>query len=223
LLKLFIVTADAKKNGNLLKELEADRFEIKQAVSCVLAYPSLFEFAPDIILLDFLSLKAEQSEWEIPEDVLLDKNPLVMGLLPADDYEDIALKPGLDDFIRWPGSVNELKVRLARLAEKWGMGEPGIIKAGDLIIDTLGCEVTLAGQLLELTFREFELLKFLAQNRGRVFSREALLNKVWGYDYYGGDRTVDVHITRLRGKIEDSTHTFVETVRNIGYRFKRRF
>ncbi|MEN8493430.1 response regulator transcription factor [Dehalococcoides sp. THU3] len=223
MLKLFIVTADTKKMGSLLRELEADRFEIKQAASFVLAYPLLAEFVPDIVLLDFLSLKTEESEWEIPENVSLAKNPLIMGLLPADDYEEIALKPGLDDFIRWPGSVNELKVRLVRLAEKWGMSEPGIIRAGDLIIDTLGCEVTLSGRLLDLTFREFELLKFLAQNRGRVFSREALLNKVWGYDYYGGDRTVDVHITRLRGKIEDSSHTFVETVRNIGYRFKRRF
>ena len=223
MLKLFIITADIKKIGNLLRELEADRFEIKQAASFVLAYPLLSEVAPDIILLDFTSLQNEPSEWEIPEDVHLDRNPLVMGLLPVDDYENIALKPGLDDFIRWPGSMGELKVRLARLAEKWGMSEPGIIKAGDLVIDTLGCEVTLSGRLLDLTFREFELLKFLAQNRGRVFSREALLNKVWGYDYYGGDRTVDVHITRLRGKIEDSSHTFVETVRNIGHRFKRRF
>ena len=71
-----------------------------------------------------------------------------------------------------------------------------------------------------LTFREYELLKFLAGNRGRVFTREALLNKVWGYDYYGGDRTVDVHIRRLRSKTEDSNHAFIETVRNIGYRFK---
>ena len=77
----------------------------------------------------------------------------------------------------------------------------------------MGCKV------VELTFKEYELLKFLASNRGRVYTREALLNKVWGYDYYGGDRTVDVHVRRLRSKIEDSKRTFIETVRNIGYRF----
>jgi two-component system alkaline phosphatase synthesis response regulator PhoP len=71
-----------------------------------------------------------------------------------------------------------------------------------------------------LTFREYQLLKFLASNKGKVFTREALLNKVWGWDYYGGDRTVDVHIRRLRSKIEDPTHTFIETVRNIGYRLR---
>ena len=78
----------------------------------------------------------------------------------------------------------------------------------------------MAGRLLALTFKEYELLKLLATNKGKVFTRESLLNEVWGYDYYGGDRTVDVHIRRLRSKIEDPTHTFIETVRNIGYKFK---
>jgi two-component system alkaline phosphatase synthesis response regulator PhoP len=75
-------------------------------------------------------------------------------------------------------------------------------------------------RLVNLTFMEYELLKFLATNKGRVFSRSKLLDEIWGYDYYGGDRTVDVHIRRLRSKIEDATHTFISTVRNIGYRFK---
>ncbi len=72
-----------------------------------------------------------------------------------------------------------------------------------------------------MTFKEYELLKFLAKDQGRVFTRETLLNKVWGYDYFGGDRTVDVHVRRLRSKIELSGQTFIETVRNIGYRFKK--
>ena len=76
------------------------------------------------------------------------------------------------------------------------------------------------GVVVELTFKEYELLKLLAGHPGRVYTREVLLDKIWGYDYYGGDRTVDVHIRRLRSKIEDSNHIFIETVRNIGYRFK---
>ena len=90
-----------------------------------------------------------------------------------------------------------------------------------LVIDLANCEVRVGGKIVELTFKEYELLKFLARDRGRVFSREALLNKVWGYDYFGGDRTVDVHVRRLRSKIEISGQTFIETVRNIGYRFKK--
>ena len=88
------------------------------------------------------------------------------------------------------------------------------------MIDLARCEVSVNDEPVLLTFKEYELLKFLASNKDRVFTRESLLNKVWGYDYYGGDRTVDVHIRRLRSKIEDSTHTFIETVRNVGYKFR---
>jgi DNA-binding response OmpR family regulator len=95
------------------------------------------------------------------------------------------------------------------------------IQCGDLVIDLANCEVRVGGKVVELTFKEYELLKFLAKDRGRVFTREALLHKVWGYDYFGGDRTVDVHVRRLRSKIEDSGQTFIETVRNIGYRFTK--
>ena len=75
------------------------------------------------------------------------------------------------------------------------------------------------GRPIDLTYKEVELLRFLATNQDKVFTREALLNRVWGYDFYGGARTVDVHIRRLRSKIEDRTHSFIETVRNVGYRF----
>ena len=91
---------------------------------------------------------------------------------------------------------------------------------GDLKIDQARCEVSVGEKLVSLTFKEYELLKFLVTNRGRVFTRESLLDKVWGFDYFGGDRTVDVHVRRLRSKIEDAEHSFIETVRGIGYRFK---
>ena len=108
-----------------------------------------------------------------------------------------------------------------KLAAKTSRGkEDTIIKAGDLAIDPIRCEVEVGGRLMALTFKEYELLKLLATNKGKVFTREALLNEIWGYDYYGGDRTVDVHIRRLRSKIEDPEHSFIDTVRNIGYKFK---
>jgi two-component system alkaline phosphatase synthesis response regulator PhoP len=94
------------------------------------------------------------------------------------------------------------------------------IRCGDLVIDSTKCEVSLCRKPIILAFKEYQLLKFLATNKGKVFNRDVLLNKVWDWDYYGGDRTVDVHISRLRGKIEDSTHTFIETVRNIGYKLR---
>ena len=93
------------------------------------------------------------------------------------------------------------------------------MRCGALTIDLSNYRVTVDDDPLVLTFKEYELLRFLAANKDKVFTREALLNRVWGYDFYGGARTVDVHIRRLRSKIEDRTHTFIETVRNVGYRF----
>ena len=81
-------------------------------------------------------------------------------------------------------------------------------------------DVMMAGRRVPLTYKEFQLLVLLASNPGRVYTREALLSQVWGYDYLGGTRTVDVHIRRVRSKIEDPDHTFVETIWNVGYRFK---
>ena len=127
----------------------------------------------------------------------------------------------IDDFMISPYDARELVLRVKRLLSRDRNIDSGeLIKCDGLLIDLAKCEVTLEGRIVELTFKEYELLRFLASNRGRVYTREALLNMVWGYDYYGGDRTVDVHVRRLRSKIEDAKHTFIETVRNIGYRFK---
>jgi two-component system alkaline phosphatase synthesis response regulator PhoP len=95
-----------------------------------------------------------------------------------------------------------------------------IIRVGDLQIDTSSYEVTIQGRRIGLRFKEYELLKLLAENPGRVFSRDALLNQIWGYEYFGGTRTVDVHIRRLRSKLEDVEHNFIETIWNVGYRFR---
>ena len=99
------------------------------------------------------------------------------------------------------------------------MSEGEIIKCGDLRIDLERYEVWLGRKKIGLTYKEYELLKFLASNPGKVFPRDTLLDEVWGYNYFGGTRTVDVHIRRLRSKIEDRDHAFIETVRSVGYRF----
>jgi DNA-binding response OmpR family regulator len=127
------------------------------------------------------------------------------------------------DIIVEPFSDAELltRVRLA-LIKASGELSADTIKRGDLLIDVGNYRVLLNQQPVDLTYKEYELLKFLATNDGKVFTREALLNRVWGYNYYGGARTVDVHIRRIRSKIETGTHTYIETVRNVGYRFNAR-
>ncbi len=127
-----------------------------------------------------------------------------------------------DDFMLAPFRSAELALRAKRLHRRvYGAEGNEVVRCGDLVIDMANCEMTIGNRVVLLTFKEYELLKLLATNRGRVFTREALLNRVWGHDYFGGDRTVDVHVRRLRSKIEDPEHTFIETVRNIGYRFVR--
>ncbi|MBN1151915.1 MAG: response regulator transcription factor [Dehalococcoidia bacterium] len=143
-----------------------------------------------------------------------------MAVVTTDLVQSAASHTAIDDFWTVGAPDSELKARVQRLIRLHpDSGE--ILRRGDLAINTATCEVSLGGRLIELTFKEYSLLKFLATNPGRVHSRDVLLNKVWGYDYYGGDRTVDVHVRRLRSKIEDASHEFIDTVRNMGYRFRK--
>lgn len=123
------------------------------------------------------------------------------------------------DEILYPGApVAELKLRLAMLRRRRGAGDGTVIRLGPLALDTETYRVTAAGRALDLTFKEFELLRFLATRPGRVFTRPALLREVWGYDFYGGTRTVDVHVRRLRAKLGPENEHLIETVRSVGYR-----
>jgi DNA-binding response OmpR family regulator len=110
------------------------------------------------------------------------------------------------------------RLRLAKVRAR-GPGSGNVLVHGDLTIDLDSYEVTVAGRRLDLTYKEYELLRFLAASPGRVFTRESLLRSVWEYEYFGGTRTVDVHVRRLRSKIDDVKHRFIETVWNVGYRF----
>ncbi len=112
-----------------------------------------------------------------------------------------------------------LRLALGRAAVANGDDDLGEIRRGDVTIDEATYTARVKGRVLDLTFKEFELLKYLAQHPGRVFSRAQLLQEVWGYDYYGGTRTVDVHVRRLRSKLGSDHETLIGTVRNVGYRF----
>ena len=132
---------------------------------------------------------------------------------------------GCDDVVLAEAGPAEVEARLrlclgraARTADAAGTGD-GVTRAGDLVIDETTYAAKLKGRPLDLTFKEFELLKHLAQHPGRVFTRAQLLQEVWGYDYYGGTRTVDVHVRRLRAKLGVEHEALIGTVRHVGYKF----
>jgi len=152
--------------------------------------------APLILILTEGGLAAVQSDWGM-DDILLD------SVGPAEIEA-------------------RLRVNISRVRQAAGDEEadpPDRIRRGALIIDESSYTATLAAQSLDLTYKEFELLRYLAGNAGRVFTRAQLLQEVWGYDYYGGTRTVDVHVRRLRAKLGLEYEALIGTVRNVGYRF----
>lgn len=145
----------------------------------------------------------------------------VIALISPDMLREFDLGLGVSDFVVSPPDTEELvtrvKLTLHRNRHKEG---DDVIRAGNLVINPSTYEVSLRGKRVNLRFKEYELLRLLATNPGRVYSREALLSSIWGYDYFGGTRTVDVHIRRLRSKIEDAEHPHIETIWNVGYRFR---
>jgi DNA-binding response OmpR family regulator len=129
---------------------------------------------------------------------------------------------GIDDVILDTAGPAEVEARLRLAQGKLAAtqdDEPNEIRSGDLVIDEATYTARVGRRVLELTYKEFELLKFLAQHQGRVFTRAQLLQEVWGYDYFGGTRTVDVHVRRLRAKLGAEHEALIGTVRNVGYRF----
>ncbi|HET7735943.1 MAG TPA: response regulator transcription factor [Nocardioidaceae bacterium] len=137
----------------------------------------------------------------------------------------VAIDWGMDDVVLTTAGPAELEARIrlaiTRLTAQRQKDDPEahVIRSGEVTVDDATYTAKLGGRPLDLTFKEFELLKYLAQHPGRVFTREQLLQEVWGYDYFGGTRTVDVHVRRLRAKLGPEHEQLIGTVRNVGYRF----
>ena len=151
------------------------------------------------------------------------ENPLVpiLLLISKEQINKFEIKENLfDDFCITPFHPEELEIRLNNLFFKFGKGlQPELVKYGSLVLNIETYQATIDDSPLDLTYMEYELLRFLATRPGKVFTRETLLSEVWGYDYYGGGRTVDVHIRRLRAKLGEEHANLISTVRSVGYRF----
>ncbi len=170
---------------------------------------AIIELQDDLGLAFGMAAKL-RSEQDLPVLLVTDRTR-TSDLAQEDDY---------DDFLLSPIDPVELGVRIARITNGGGI-EPSedVIHHGDLELNTATYQATVAGEPRDLTYMEYELLRFFVENPGRVWSREQILSRVWGYDYFGGSRTVDVHVRRLRAKLGEERSSWIVTVRSVGYRF----
>ncbi len=174
---------------------------------------------PHIAIIDLATLSGSVAKTFIERCASL-KLP-VIALVPPEMLPDLDLRLGVNDFIVSPPYADEIVARVKlTLHRTRSDADDDVIRAGSLVINPSTYEVSLRGKRVNLRFKEYELLRLLATNPGRVYSRDVLLSSIWGYDYFGGTRTVDVHIRRLRSKIEDAEHPYIETIWNVGYRFR---
>jgi two-component system alkaline phosphatase synthesis response regulator PhoP len=218
MVQALIITGDAEAKEELKKALSRDDLAFQFANYSNGFRQEIIGQRPEVLLLEVGRQLSGPETREIIRKIKKEGDLPVIALVPRDKLDKIPADADIDDFLVAPYDSGELVLRINRLLSQRSLEDQKPIQGQGLTIDPETCEVTIEGSKVELTFKEYELLKLLASHKGRVFTRESLLDKIWGYDYYGGDRTVDVHIRRLRSKIEHD-HPYIETVRNIGYRF----
>ena len=208
-----VVESVARVDGRVVRaEATAER--------CLVA---VREWRPVLVIVDTGIGMTSGGLAAILRDEAVQDTGSVMVLAPSSQLNILGPNVRVDDFAITPVNEDELRVRMSRLIWAQTGAEDGtVIRHGTLLIDLERYKVTVDGEVVDLTYKEYELLRFLASNPGKPFTREALLNQVWGYDYYGGSRTVDVHVRRIRSKIEQREQ-FIDTVRNVGYRFVETF
>jgi DNA-binding response OmpR family regulator len=187
----------------------------------IISFPSLDEVnegSGNIIIFDLPSLE-DLSGLNLKHEFDIKTVPVIAVLNNA-MLPGISISTGIDDFILDDISAKALILRLKlTLWKHYGINTEDVIQIHNLIIDLAQHKVLVNYNSVDLTYMEFKLLQFLVSNKNRVFSRNHILERVWGYDYYGGARTVDVHVRRLRSKLGPKYGLAIETVRNVGYKF----
>lgn len=226
--KLILIVDDERPIVDILKfNLEKNGYKTIEALDGNEGLRLALSKEPDMVLLDVML--PGMDGFGVCRKIREKSSVPIIMLTARDEEVDkvLGLELGADDYITKPFSVRELLARVkANLRRHTDEGETeagDILRIGNLSIDCGRYEVVKDETVIDLTLREFELLKFLAEQQGKIFSRETLLEKVWRYDYYGDIRTVDVTVRRLREKIEDdpANPSYIITKRGVGYYFKK--
>jgi len=223
-----LVVDDEKPIVDILKyNLSKEGYNVLVAYDGDEAVKIGLEENPDLILLDIMLPKQDGFSVckKLREKIT---SPIIMLTARGEEVDKVlGLELGADDYITKPFSMRELMARVKANLRRVALSEPEsheeVIKLGDLELDLKSYVVRKRGKTLDLTFREYELFKYMATQPGQVFSREKLLEEVWGYEYYGDIRTVDVTVRRLREKVEDDAANpkYIITKRGVGYYFKK--
>ena len=225
--KKILIIDDEIHIVELLKfNLENNGYKVDYSYDGFDGYLKTKEFQPDLILLDWMlpNISGIDLLKKIRSDETLEQIPVIM--LTAKNMEEDkleGLEDGADDYITKPFSVKEVLARITSVLRRYkytSNEKIEVLKADDIQVNVNKHIVTKNGQEIELTLKEFQILKLLIENKGNVLTRTFLLDKIWGYDYYGETRTLDVHIRHLRKKIGDNDSKLIETVRGVGYKIK---
>jgi DNA-binding response OmpR family regulator len=222
--KTILVVDDEENVSGLLKlYLEAEGFRVEIAEDGLKALELARKINPDLIILDIML--PFKNGWQVAQELRKDMNtPIIMLSAKGEESDKIlGLNLGGDDYVTKPFSPGEITARVKAILRrtKTEIKESDILKFPQLVIDFSKYEIIAGGAKIVSTPKEVELMWLLANNPGIVFTRERLLDKIWGYDYLGDSRTVDTHVKRLRRKIEKgSLYTYLHTVWGVGYKFE---
>ena len=225
--RILIVEDEATVAEVVGRYLERDGYRVRCVADGAKAVPVASEFQPDLVVLDVML--PNRDGLEICRELRArGTTPIIMLTARGEETDKIlGLGLGADDYVTKPFSPGELVARVKAVLRRTSgagalAGAHEVIHAGDLEVDTAAHRVTRGGATIDLTAKEFDLLAHMAAHPGRVFTREQLLRDVWGYDFFGDDSTVTVHVRRLREKVEPdpAKPRYVTTVWGVGYRFE---
>ena len=223
--KLLVVDDEPILLKGLKFSLEQDGYQVDVAVDGNEAYEKILENEYDLIVLDLMLPGIDGLEVckRVRESSMV---PIIMLTAKGEDSSKVlGLEYGADDYLTKPFNILELKARIRAILRRASFSDQNVttsqLTVGDFSINTLGRKVAIQGREINLTAKEFDLLLLLILQRDKIFSREELLEKIWGYEYFGDVRTVDVHIRRLREKIEDNSSAprYIMTKWGVGYYF----